>query len=63
MVIGGGLCLGQKSLGLSLLDLNLLVEEFDWVSPFIGVLASAECLYLVSLIFMFYFDDCLMRRR
>ncbi len=33
-------------------DLNQLVEEFGWVFPCIVVLALAECLLLVSLIFM-----------
>ena len=31
LVILGGLCLGTKDLGLSHLDLNLLVEELDWI--------------------------------
>lgn len=44
LVIGGRLFLGQKGLGLSQFDLNLLAEEFYWVFPYIGVLALDECL-------------------
>jgi len=40
LVVGGGLFLGLKGLGLSHVDLNLLVEELDWVFPLKGFFPS-----------------------
>ena len=50
LVVGGGLCLGLRSLEVSHLDLNLLKEEFlTRFSPCMGF-ALTERLHLVSLV-------------
>ena len=53
-MVGGGLCLGLRSLKVSHLDLNLLKEEFlTGFSPYRGF-SLAKRLHLVSLVLVIF---------